>query len=114
LRVSTSTASVPTNHSPAAPPPPPPPTGAGPDEELELDELLLELEDELLEELEELELEDELLEDDPLDDELELLPDDEDELLELAIPGRETLPDARMAPACVFKKSLPSVYTSLV
>jgi hypothetical protein len=74
--------------------------GAGPDEEPppdELDdELLLELEEELLDELEELEL---------------LL---DDELLELAAPGSSTLPEARMAPACVFMKSLPSVYTSLV
>lgn len=87
--------------------------GAGPDEEPppELDELL-ELEDEPLDELEELELDDELLDDDPLDDELELLLDDE--LLELDTPRRVTLPDARMAPACVFMKSLPSVYRSLV
>ena len=90
--------------------------GAGPDEEPppdELDdELLLELEDELLDELEELELDDEPLEEDPLD--VELAPLLDDELLELAAPGSSTLPEARMAPACVFMKSLPSVYTSLV
>jgi len=70
--------------------------------------------DELLdeEELDELELEeDELLLD---EEELELLLEEDDELLELAAPGKVTLPDARMAPACVFMKSMPSVYTSLV
>ena len=103
------------NHSPGAPPPPPPPVlvvGTEP-----LDELTPEPDDELLLDDDELpgidppdeleELEDELLDDELLDDELELLLDDE--LLELDRPGKATLPAARMAPACVFMKSFPSV-----
>lgn len=102
------------NHSPGAPPPlapPAPVVGTDP-----LDELTQDPEDKLLlddelpgidppDELEE--LEDELLDDELLDDELELLLDDE--LLELDRPGKATLPAARMAPACVFMKSFPSV-----